>query len=163
MKRRNLITILMMFAVVLVLTACSSDLLVGKYVLVNVLDDPEGTTFTELEQMYKVENQKITDHFYMEFESNGKFVLVIAGDEDARGIYLVSDKTLTLTSGGVSVQATFKDGKITYNYETGAKLVFQKPGLSVGAIIAIIAGSVVFLCAAGFCVYRFVIRKKKTV
>ena len=164
MKIRNILTVLtvlMMFGLVFTLTACSSgSSLSGKYAIINVLDDPE-TTFKEMKQKYKAEKEKITNYFYFEFQKDGKFTLVIAGEEEAIGVYLVDGKTLTLTSGGESVRATFKGGKITYDYETGAQLIFKKLGLSTGAIIGVVVGSMVLLGAGGCAIYWFIIRKKK--
>ena len=129
MKIRNVLTALtvfMMLGLVLTLAACSSSSLSGRYVIVNILDDPEGTTFAEMKQDYDEINEKITDYFYIEFQKDGRFTLVLFGHEEAQGVYLLDGKTLTLTSGGESVQATLKGGKITYDYETGAKLIFKK-------------------------------------
>ena len=162
MKIRKILAAVLLICVLTPALAACGKTLSGRYVIADLTDDPEGTTFAELDEMYKEEDQTITDYLYMEFQSGGGFTLVLFGEEEAKGTYAKSGKTLTLTSGGISADATVKGDKITYTYETGAKLIFQKvpSGLSTGAIVGIAAGSAVALGVAGFCVYWFAIRKK---
>jgi len=159
MKKIKTLTLLLLIPVLLLsLAACGqATSLVGRYVLSNVYDDPEGTTFAELEEIYAADNLKITDYMYFEFQSDARFTLVLFGDEEANGTYVLDGKTLTLKSAGEQFAAPISGDLITYTYQTGAKLVFKKEcvgGLPVGAIIAIIAGSAVVLAGVAFLIVR---------
>ena len=108
------------------LAACGKSSLSGRYVILDILDDPDGTTFTELDEMYKAEDLILTDFVYMEFLSGGRFVIVLFGEEEAKGTYTRSRKVITFIAEGQTFDAAISGKKITYNYETGAKLVFKK-------------------------------------
>ena len=126
MKIRNVLAVLLVSLLLLALAACNNSVLTGRYVIVDILDDPEGTTFAELDEKYKAADQKITDYYYIEFQDGGRFVIVLFGEEELQGAYTRSGNVLTLASGGESFDAAIKGKKITYDYETGAKIVFQK-------------------------------------
>jgi len=167
MKTRNLLTVLLLCVCVFAFAACGSSSntsLTGRYVIVNILDDADGTTFAELDRMYKDKDEKITDYLYIEFLSGDRFTLVMFGDEEAKGTYIRDKNTLTFKSGVTQSYATIKGNKITYTYETGAKLVFQQKdtgGLPTWALVIIIVGGTGVLFGGGFALYWFVIRKKK--
>jgi len=133
MKTRNILTVLLLCVCIFALAACGNSdpdpdtSLMGRYVIVNILDDPEETTFAELEEMYTDKDENITDYCYIEFKSGDRFTLVMFGDEEAKGTYVRDENTLTFKkSDDSSSSATIEDNKITYTYETGAKLVFEK-------------------------------------
>jgi len=132
MKRsRNILIALLLCVSAFTLVACNSNAsLSGRYVIVDVLYDPEGATFADLAKDYTDINKNITDYCYIEFNSGDRFELVMFGDKEAGGTYVRKGKTLTLTSGGKSSDAIINGKKITYTYdtgyETGAKLLFKK-------------------------------------
>ena len=66
----------------------------------------------------------------------------------------------------VDMNATFANGKVTFtttHFSTFAVFYDSLPstGLSAGAIVGIVLGSVALVALAGFCVYYFFFRKKK--
>ena len=74
----------------------------------------------------------------------------------------------------IDMNATFENGKATFtathfsefvvaieDEATAADPVVQKAGLSGGAIAGIVIASIATLGIVGFCVYWFVLRKKK--
>jgi ABC-type oligopeptide transport system substrate-binding subunit len=129
MKIRNILAVLLIISVFCALTACSSDKdtpLSGKYGVVDITDDPDGVTFAELDAMYKEIGVEIVDFTYIEFFEDNTYSLVVFGDEEASGTYAKDGNTLMLTTGGVTITAEISGDKITWTYETGAKLVFEK-------------------------------------
>ena len=165
MKIRNILTILLVSVLLLALAACGnsqlSSQLSGKYVIVNIEDDPDGLTLTGLEDILKEEDLNVRDNFYFEFSDNNRFTLILFGKTEMAGRYEKNGDTLTLAADGETEAgtATLLGKKITWTYETGAKLVFEKDGLSTGAIIGIIAGSVALILTIGIAI--FVVKKKK--
>jgi len=163
MKTRNVFAVLLVSALLLALAACGNDSQPsGKYLLAGVTGDPDGTTFAELDEMYKAKDERITDYWYMEFLSGGRFTLVLSGETEAGGTYTRDGNVLTLTAAGKSSDAVINGKKITYTYETGAKLIFRKApeGLSKAALIWIITGSVALVLIAGIAVLAVKKRKK---
>jgi len=138
MKTRKILTALLAIGLLFTLAACSGNKdaaenlpLSGKYVITDIKDDPDGTTFKELEAMYKEQDLNLTDHLYLEFSAGNSFVLVMFGETEAAGTYTLDNNTLTLTVGEGTQTATMSGSKITWEYENGAKLIFknQQSGL----------------------------------
>ena len=165
MKIRNILMPVLLLSILLfALAACGDAQLSGKYRIADVLDDPEGTTFAELDEMYKADSLNLTDYCYMEFQDGGGFVITLFGGEEARGTYTRNGNILTLTSGGESADAVIDGKNITWTYETGAKLVFRKEtrdDLPTGVLIGIIAGSAALLCTGGFAVWSIVRKRRR--
>ena len=127
MKTRKLLAVLLVAGMILALSACSGSSLSGKYVITDLIDDPEGLTFTDLVDMYKDMNLELADYLYLELRDGDRFTLVMFGEEEAKGTYTKDDdSTLTLNAEGKSTNATLSGNTITWTYENGGKLVFEK-------------------------------------
>ena len=126
MKKRTILAVLLVIGLFCAITACSGSSLSGKYVIADVLDDPEGITFAELDSMYKDKGQNVTDHLYLEFQSDNRFKLVLFGEEEAAGSFALSGNELTLMAGGEKSSAAVNGNQIMWEYENGAKLIFKK-------------------------------------
>jgi len=99
----------------------------GRYVIVEIENDPDGTTLAELGGMYEAMDLELTDHLYMEFYEGNMYKLVLFGKTEAQGKYTRDDNGLTLsTDDGQSSAAAVSGKKITWTYWNGAKLVFGK-------------------------------------
>ena len=109
------------------LAACSKQpTMDGKYVIVDITDDPDGVTFADLDAMYKEIEGNIEEYLYMEFLEDGKFVIVLFGEEEASGTYSLDGNTLSLTVGGDTTSIDVSGKQVTWTYENGAKLIFEK-------------------------------------
>ena len=163
MKFRNIIAALLAVLLLFSLSACGSEKpLTGKYVIVSVKDDPGGLTFKDLKAMYKDTERDVTDYLYFEFMAGNRFTLVMFGDQEASGTYTRSGNTLTMTAGEWTTTATVSGNKISWKYETGAKLTFQNsdaPG-GIGDWIWIICGALVVIAIGGGVVFIFIKKKK---
>jgi len=99
----------------------------GRYVIVDIEDDPEGTTLAELDGMYEAMDLELTDHLYMEFYEGNMYKLVLFGKTEAQGKYTRDGNGLALsTDDGRRSTATVSGKKVTWTFENGAKLVFGK-------------------------------------
>ena len=126
MKTRSILVALLVLCLVCALSACGGPALSGRYVITDVIDDPEGAAFADMESMYKAMDLDIADYLYFEFKDNGRFTLVMFGEEEAKGAYTRDGETLTLTSEGRTTTAEIKGKKIIWTYDSGGKLVFEK-------------------------------------
>jgi len=126
MKTRNILLVLLVVSILCTLAACSGSSLSGKYVIVDVVDDPEGITFEEMDGMYKDMGLSIKDYLYIEILDGDRFKLVMFGEEEAKGTYTRDGDTLTLTAEGGTSTAEVSGKKITWTYAGSAKLVFEK-------------------------------------
>jgi len=127
MKKRTILALLLIINLLYILTACSSSSsLSGRYVIADVIDDPEGVTFAALEKNYSDTGINVTDYLYMEFFSGSRFKLIMFGEEEAAGTYTLDGNTLTLTAEGGTTTADVSGKKITWIYSSGGKLVFEK-------------------------------------
>ena len=163
-KACKIFTVLLLSVLLLALAACGDSALLGKYIITNISDDPDGLTFADLDDMYKEEELIVQDNFYFEFSDNSRFTLVMFGKTEMTGQYEKNGNTLTLIVGEDTDTAEISGKTITWTYETGAKIVFQngdKDGLSTGAIIGIVVGSVAFICVIGIIIFAAKQRKKE--
>ncbi|MCL1808526.1 MAG: hypothetical protein FWG42_02030 [Clostridiales bacterium] len=129
MKTRNFLALLLVIGLFCALAACGGDKdapLTGRYVVIDITDDPDGVAFTDLDAIYKGLGKNIEEYTYMEFWGDGKFTLVMFGEEEASGTYLLKGKTLTLSAGKEMLSADILGKKITWTYENGARLIFEK-------------------------------------
>ena len=129
LKFRMILAAIFAVCLILMLAACSNNSpLTGKYVIADIADDPDGTTFAQLDEMYKEMELDIADYVYFEFTDTGRFTLVMFGKTEAQGGYRRGGKTLTLTAGGADevMTAEISGNKITWTYEGGATLIFEK-------------------------------------
>ncbi|MCL1982721.1 MAG: hypothetical protein FWG53_06535 [Clostridiales bacterium] len=126
MNTRKILRALLVVSLLFALAACGSSPLSGKYVIVDITDDPDGVTFADLDAMYKGVGESLEEYMYMEFLEGGRFTLVLFGEEAAAGTYARQGKTLTLTAQSETTAAAISGKKVTWTYETGAKLVFEK-------------------------------------
>ncbi|MCL1809957.1 MAG: hypothetical protein FWG42_09380 [Clostridiales bacterium] len=127
MKTCRILAILLAVCLLFTLAACgSSSALSGKYVIVNITDDPDGVTFADLDAMYKEAGENLEDYMYVEFLENSRFALVMFGEVEATGTYARKGKTLTLTEGRETTTAEISGKKVTWTYENSTKLVFKK-------------------------------------
>ena len=129
MRTRRVSAVVLIIIMMFMLAACRHDnekTLAGKYVIADITDDPDGVTFTEIDAMYKENGLNLEDFIYMEFSEDGQFTLIMFGEEEAYGAYTFKDNTLTLTAGGETLTADVSGEKVTWLYENGAKLVFEK-------------------------------------
>ena len=133
MKFRTVFAAMLAVCLILTLAACKNEdkadePLTGNYVIVDVTDDPDGITFAELDGMYREMELDIQDFVYFSFYEDEWFKLVMFGDTEAEGTYMREGKTLTLTAGGADevMTAEISGNQITWTYENGAKLVFEK-------------------------------------
>ena len=127
MKPRNIIAVLLAVSLLVTLAACGSEKpLAGKYVITGISDDPGGLTFADLEAMYKDMELEIADYLYFEFMDGGRFTMVMFGNQEAAGTFVRDGKVLTMTAGEWTTTADISGNKITWTYEDGAKLVFEK-------------------------------------
>ena len=126
MKTRNILTVLLAVSLVLALAACGSSSLSGKYVIADITDDPDGVTFADLDSMYKEAGENLEEYMYMEFMESNRFTLVMFGEAEAAGTYTRKGNTLTLTAGSETATAEISGKKVTWTYENGAKLIFEK-------------------------------------
>jgi len=130
-----------MLAVCLILTlaACKNEdktdePLTGIYVIVDVADDPDGITFAELDGMYREMELDIQDFVYFSFYEDEWFKLVMFGDTEAEGTYTRDGNTLSLAADGANntdgvdgtMTTEISGNRITWTYENGAKLIFEK-------------------------------------
>ncbi|MCL2798396.1 MAG: hypothetical protein FWD58_10165 [Firmicutes bacterium] len=178
MKHRNILSIfciaVLLCAAVATLSACGGGApadtsLTGRYLIVDISDDPDGTTFNGLDAMYKAENERITDYIYFEFLSGERFTLVLFGEEEAGGTYTRDGNSLSFMVGAESFAAILDGDKLTYPYEAGAKLIFQKEkeatlpvgGLPTNALVAIIAGAVALFPIVIIIVLAVIAAKRK--
>ena len=138
-KNTRRITMAVLIAVCLTTTlvACSNNnndsngntntrALKGKYVIVDVIDDPDGTTFDDLDTMYLDAGLDFADYSYVEFLDSGKYEFVLFGEIEAEGPYDIDGKTLTLAANGDVITAEISGVKIMLVYENGATLIFEK-------------------------------------
>ena len=125
MKHRIIIASLLAACMLIALCACAAAPLSGRYVIVGVSNDPDGTTFAALDKMYKEMELNIADYLYFEFTGN-EYKLVLFGEKEAGGVFTRKGNTLTLADDGESTTATVSGGRITWTYENGARLVFRK-------------------------------------
>ena len=126
MKNRNILAATLIVCLIFALAACGSSSLTGKYILSDVVDDPEGITYADLDGMYNDMDMSVSSNLYMELLEGGRFTLVLFGETEAEGMYSQDGDTLTLNAYGTSTTATISGKKITWTYENGAKLVFEK-------------------------------------
>ena len=129
MKTRILLAVLLVIGSLLAFAACGGEKdtpLTGRYVIADIEDDPDGVALAELDAMYQEMELALTDYLYMEFLEDGRFILVMFGEAEAEGMYTQDGKTLTLTAGGETATAAISGKKITWVYENGAKLTFEK-------------------------------------
>ena len=126
MKTRKILTALLVVCLLFTLASCSSSSLTGKYVIVDITDDPEGVTFSDLNAMYKAVDENIEDYMFMEFSEGNRFKLILFGEEEASGVYTRNGNTLTFNGDGEMTTATISGKKIIWIYENGAKLIFEK-------------------------------------
>ena len=131
MKTRVLLTLLLVVCILCALTSCKNDSndepLTGVYVISDITGDPDGTTIAELKEMYSGMDLNVEDYLYIEFSEGDFFTIIMFGDEEAFGTYTRDGSTLTLTDrNGETVTADISGNKITWVYENGAKLVFEK-------------------------------------
>jgi len=129
MKTRFIITILLIGSILCVLSACSGgkdEPLSGIYVIADITDDPDGTTFEELSGIYKEMNLEIQDQFYFEFLDNARFSLILFGQEEVDGTFTQDGGVLELNAQGTTTTAEISGKKIIWTYEDGAKLIFEK-------------------------------------
>jgi len=136
-------------SVLLSLAACGGkSALSGVYAIKDITDDPDGMTYAEMETMYKEMNLNIQDFLRFEFTKDGSFTLLMFGDTES-GTYKKDGKTLTLTfddgkpgasstpaasssaaskpaSSARTSTAAISGDKISWTYQSGAKLVFEK-------------------------------------
>jgi len=127
MKTRNILALLLAFCLICTLAACGGgSSLTGKYVIADITDDPDGLTFDDLDVLYKEIRDNIEDYVYMEFHDGKTFTLILFGEVEASGTYARKGKVLTLTTEGEAMTAEISGKKITWTYENGAKLVFEK-------------------------------------
>ena len=73
-----------------------------------------------------IQFEGIEDYVYMDVHDGKTFTLVLFGEMEASGTYARKGKTLTLASEGETMTAEISGKKITWTYENGAKLVFEK-------------------------------------
>ena len=135
MKFRNVLTAVLIISLVLVsfaFVACGENkdtslTLNGKYVIVDIKDDPDGTTIEELDEMYKDMDMDLTDNLYISFSDSSRFKLVLFGKTEAEGTFAQDGDVLALNaSDGRVSKADISGGKVTWVYENGAILVFQR-------------------------------------
>ena len=126
MKIRSILALLLTAALLFTLAACSDSSLSGKYVISDVIDNAEGITFAEMDDMYKNMGLDLSDYLYMEFLTGERFKLVMFGDEEISGRYTQDGNTLTIAAEGGTMTAEISGKTITWTYEDGAKLVFTK-------------------------------------
>ena len=126
MKTRKVSAILLSVCLLFTLAACGSTPLSGKYVIVDIKDDPDGVTFADLDAVYKEADENIEDHMYIEFAPGNSFTFVMFGDAEKSGTYTRKNSTLTLIDGRETMTAEISGKKITLTYENGAKPVFEK-------------------------------------
>jgi len=125
MKKHTILAILLIICL-FTLVACKDSTLSGKYVISDIIGDPEGITFDEMDGMYKDLGLKVTDYVYFEFTDGDSFRLVLFGEEEAFGTFVQDGNTLTLTAGGGTTTAEISGKKITWTYMGGGQLVFEK-------------------------------------
>jgi len=128
MKIQKIITLLLVFCLLTAFTACSKITekpLTGRYVIVDISDDPDGMTFANLKAIYNEINQNLEEYMFMELMENGQFELVLFGQTEMFGMYSHNEKTLTLITGNETMTAEISDKKITWTYENGTKLIFE--------------------------------------
>jgi len=126
MKSRNILALLLALCLICTLAACGGSSLTGKYVIVDITDDPDGLTLDDLDALYKEIEDNIENYVYMDFHDGKAFTLVLFGEVEASGSYTLKGKDLTLTTEGEAMTAEISGKKITWIYENGAKLVFEK-------------------------------------
>ena len=125
--KKNILFAILIASVLLVLAACGgSSTLSGKYVLTDVQNDPQGITYADINSMYEDLGLKASDYTYMEFSYGDSFRLVMFGEEEAIGTFKLEGNTLTLTAEGGSSTATVSGKKITWTYDGGGDLIFEK-------------------------------------
>ena len=134
-KRRIILAALLAVCLTAELVACTSDKKVGdddtktldgKYVIVDVINDPDGATFDDLDGVYRDVGRSFADYAYLEFFESGKYEFVLFGETEADGAYAIDGKTLTLNANGDTIMAEITDSKISLDYWNGATLVFEK-------------------------------------
>ena len=123
---RIILATLLVLSFTLALAACGGSTLTGKYVITDLINDPEGVTFAEMDEMYKNMGLDIADYLYMELLDGERFKLVMFGEEEASGRYTAEGSTLTLTAEGGTTTADISGKTITWTYKDGAKLVLKK-------------------------------------
>jgi len=126
MKSRNILALLLALCLICTLAACGGSSLTGKYVIVDILDDPDGLTLDDLGALYKEIEDNIEDYVYMEFHDGKTFTLVLFGEVEASGSYTWKGNVLTLATEGEAMTADISGKKIIWTYENGANLVFEK-------------------------------------
>jgi len=126
MKSRNILALLLALCLICTLAACGSSSLTGKYVIVDITDDPDGLTLDDLDVLYKEIGDNLEDYVYIEFLDGGKYMLVLFGEVEVSGSYTRKGKVLTLATEGEAMTADISGKKITWTYENGANLVFEK-------------------------------------
>ena len=126
MKIRCVLVLLLIIALLSVFASCGGSPLIERYVIVDIMDDPDGTTLADLAVMYKEAAQSLEEHMYMEFLEGNKFTVVMFGEEEAAGTYTRKGKMLTLTADGETTTAVVSGSRVTWTYKNGAKLVFEK-------------------------------------
>ena len=129
MKIRIILAVFLIIVLLFTFAACSGNKdtpLTGKYVIVGITDDPDGVTFADLDAMYKEIEQDLEDYMYMEFLDDGNFTLILFGEEDAKGVYTRDGNNVTINAGGETINMTLDGKKITWHYENGANLIFEK-------------------------------------
>jgi len=129
MKTRDIWAALLIISLLFAFAACSADQgepLSGRYLIADIADDPDGVTFDELRGMYIELDLMLSDYFYLEFFDSNRFTLVMFGEEDASGTYTRDGNTLTFAAEEGTATATVIDKKITWAYEGGALLIFEK-------------------------------------
>ena len=126
MRIHGIIALLLTASLVLALAACGGTGTAGKYVLVDVKDDPDGITFSEIEGMYRDMDMNVSSNLYLELLSGGRFTLVMFGEEEASGTYTREGGTLMLNALGTTMTAAISGRRITWTYESGANLIFEK-------------------------------------
>jgi len=129
MRNRIILAALLIICLLFMFAACSGEKntpLEGKYVIVDITDDPDGVTFADLDAMYKEIGQNLEDYIYLEFLAGSRFKLVMFGEEEKSGAYTQNGGALILTANGERTTAEIAGEKITWEYDNGAKLILEK-------------------------------------
>jgi len=126
MKPRRISALLLVICLLCALAACGDAPLAGRYVIADIVGDPDGLTFDDLDVLYKEIGDDITDYAYLDLDEGGGFTLVLFGEVEVLGTYSRQGAVLTLTAEGEAMTAEIAGDRITWEYEDGVRIVFAK-------------------------------------
>jgi len=136
MKTRLIVIVLLIAALSFSVVACGkknknnnkNEPLTGRYVICDITDDPDDTSFAEFCAEYSEDGFDCVDYNYFEFSDGNNYVFLLFGEIKTEGTYIRNGNTLTLTASvaGIATTASVSGDIIIWEYDNGAKLIFEK-------------------------------------